>query len=294
MVNKESNARLFSYEALEQITSDGTLDDIKNYITHKCSPASPSYVTSLELLDRIRETDFVDRMIQIERDGKHSILSHSLLVCNHAAHTARQINEIFTKNQAVYIVDEPLVVTSALLHDIGKVISPTEVDGLGLSQFDISMYAEPFPQGDVRNIKTNHILKTIALFTSLGFDDHAHTAAHSTYHLINDADISLERVLLMLADFSVIGQIKEDDWPRASYVSSLTDKMVYVQQRHGASPMQYQFFLRLKVIMPLLQEAGVWFPKKDFADPDDNLTENTTSKPLAIMLEALLIQRKII
>lgn len=285
---------LFGGKSLEQVDIDLLMDRVKDYIT-ECSPAFPSFTSSLELVDRIRDSGLVNRMFQVEKEGKHNILSHSLLVCSYAANVSRQLNDISKRELGTFIVDEPLLVTSALIHDIGNIISPEDVDRFRLSCVDISSYTEHFPPTASRDLRKNHILKTIVLIKSFGqeLDEHAHTAAHSIYHLLYDPGISFERLLLMLADFSVVSSKNEKKWPRADYVPSLVHKMIEAETRHKGHLVEYQqFFLRLQAVKSLMQEAGVYFPGQLFTISDRDLLSRNNIVPLIVMLKVFNIQRK--
>lgn len=247
------------------------LNHLKSYV-ERCDPNFPASESSLQVIEKVRSSGLVERMVQVELEGKHSLFSHSLLVCAFVASVSRQINQLTTQTIGTRIIDEPLVVTSSTFHDIGNLIAEEDIERFGIAKVDISPFINAYPESSPwRDLRKNHILKTVAFLQALGFPQHAHTAAHSIYHLIESGDVTIERLLLMLGDFSVVEATpKEGEWLRADYGVSFIYKMDQALAKHrGELQPYFRFHDQLQAVKSYLETLGVIFPRPLMGDGDD-------------------------
>ena len=161
---------IFGFNSQEQVTARSLIDRVSLYIQN-CPEVFSSKNTSLALLTKIKNTGIFSRLDEIEARREHFPLSHAMMVTYFTANVSRQINALSLDRLGCFIVDEPLLVTSALLHDIGKVINDEDIERLGLKGIDLKPYTACFPlTASSTLIESNDILKTIALILSFGED----------------------------------------------------------------------------------------------------------------------------
>ncbi len=261
--------RSLNIDHLSQVTGVGIVTGLERYINEECQPAFPSFESSLRLTQKLKESGLVERMVEAERAGPHSLLSHSLLVCNYTTEVGRQLNQVSQSTIGSSVVDEPLLVTSAFAHDLGNLITSEDVAKWELDKVDLTPYTNSYPsQSPWRRMEGNHILKTIALLTVWGFPEHANTVAHSIHHLLNSDSKTIERVLLMLADMSVIDmQTPGSDGLKTAYAVSLVHKMDQALSRHrGEVEVYLSFHDQLQTIKSYLEDAGVTIPGSSKSD----------------------------
>jgi len=284
-----SNEQLrFGSQVIEQSVPNTILDSISTYI-RECPP-SPHTDSSLTLIDNSETVRLFNQMAVIEQQGQHFPFSHALTVASLSSIISAQLNALSRQQLGTDLVDEPLVTTSALLHDVGNVIYEEDIERLGLGDIDITSHIKFFPETASKDLQSNHILRTIAFIHSLGgqYREHAHTAAHSIYHLIYDSDVSLERLLLILSDFSVVNRDtdSEDSWPRTGLTTSLVDRLGQVMQKHsGPSDGYIDFYLRLEAVKSNLEQAGVYFSLGNHASQEkpDSVDLNSFLKLLTFL-----------
>lgn len=255
--------RSLNADHLGQVTEVSIVTGLERYFQEKYQQAFPSFESSLRLTQKLKESGLVERMVEAERAGPHSLLSHSLLVCNYTAEVGRQLNHVSQSTIGSSVVDEPLLIVSAFAHDLGNLITSEDIEKWGLNSVDSTSYTDSYPsQSPWRKLEGNHILKTIALLTVWGFPEHANTVAHSIHHLLNSDTKTIERALLMLADMSVIDiQPQSSEELKAAYAVSLVHKMDQALSRHqGEVEVYLSFHDQLQAIKSYLEDAGITIP----------------------------------
>ncbi|OGG05530.1 hypothetical protein A3D05_01855 [Candidatus Gottesmanbacteria bacterium RIFCSPHIGHO2_02_FULL_40_24] len=267
------------FELTPQLIDLGTIFNNKlAYMVESWGPVYPEYQSSLNFLKKAEELKLMHRLVEIENSAKYNPFSHSVVTTKYAVDVASALNNISTQSAGFKIVDLPLLTVATAYHDIGNVIDGKDIQELHLDKTDLIPLFRRHPivtkskQIKVENfIRSTHIARSVALMLAFASPAHAETAAHGIYHLTdnksddgNQFPVSLERLILMLADYSVVDRPGSDKyWPKCRIVRSFLDRMKDAYKRHGGDLHQYQLqFYYLQSFKSFLEESGIYPPKK--------------------------------